>query len=700
MNVLLITNSIEKSRIYICQQLQTAWGNNEKRKTPQVFQEETDCFKIIDNKNKYETIDVHFIPEIVFIVPELNWDKDGVNEGYNIARELITSKYKTYFIQVVFLSVLKRSSLRKIVDAQYHGFIEAFPHVCLLDSVVDIHFSYYSDIHYKLIKHLAVSAKGSLQKIDHEMTSVKTNIITGWDVNLNKADLIAKLEELTLFQEWTKIKISEEIEKVNSAIRNQDLEDASKLVDKIIDELNLNMPSMEEDSTVPKLRGRLPYNVFIIEDDKSYSNFFFKILSNFYSDVFPDNKSKYLVNKRLQDFDIKQVEKIIRDTGKNYHIFLIDLLYKDDEGYWLNFNGLDLYVLVKAVNPYAVRRIITSLPRGIVAKLVEVIMSDSEKPNYDQVITKKYGFVALEDYIIESIGKINEECHLNAKRKTVILPFPKIGIFNGPGIPDLMHGLFHNKEEYSKYLMISQGFFNNYLDNNLTLDTLQWDQGQLVQPRKIQTMSTDYFLSKLSIIMAHRLIVLEQALQDSSYEILYEDYFNRIKNFTKCKTIGKGYIQTKLGFRIEEKIENGIGVGCKILFENLFPEEICFVTTTLLRQSDTLLKDYNSGLDSFFKQVLLELITYESWDSLNLGFDPYEEQRGDIDNGSDISICNLTSCTLKQLIEFLQSLVSNINDELILPLIEKVVVMAPSNINNQSVKILFRVLRDVIPDPE
>ncbi|GAB1472703.1 hypothetical protein MASR2M69_01440 [Bacteroidota bacterium] len=702
MNTLLITNSIEISEKYICQQLQIAWDAERKkdnRKKEKNLLNESDYFKIIDSLEKYNSLDMSFIPEVIFIVPELNWSNDDVNEGYDIARELITKKYKSNFIQLVFLSVLERTTLKEISDVRNKSFVEAFPHVCLLDSKPGIQFSYYSYIHYKLIKHLAISDEGRLQRISHEMNSVKTNISKETrEVGFNRKDLIAKLEELSLFQQWTGIKITDEIEKANNASANEQLASISKTTENIIDEIHLKL-SPKDVSNEIKTTDKTNYKVFIIEDDKEYRKFFSETFSRFYTEVYPDKNDSFPVNKTTKDFTISEAEDIIITIGKSYNIFLLDLLYKDDAGNWLNFNGLDLYHLLKSVNPYAVRRIITSLPRGIVAKLVEVITSDTEKPNIDQVYTKKYGFDYLKDTIIESIEKINEECRSKAKSKTVLSPFPKTGIYVWSGVPELMFSLLHDKkDQYSKHRNISEGLFNHYLKGTLDKSTIGWNNGELPKPAMKKKITDSYFLEKLSIIMTHRMIALSEAVKNDNYTVFYDDHIRIIKKIKYSKKepqLDKVYFQTKLGFNGSEMIENENPVGFRILFSNLFPEEITFIIKHYNEQKsiyiNKLLKDFNKKLDKFFKDILIQIDTYENWADLNLDYDPYKNQRVILDKGNMVDINMLPDFTLKDFIDFLHAVIKNYDKSYVSDIADYMTNNAPGSdeINYRPIEILI-----------
>lgn len=674
MKSILITNAIEQSKKFILQQIQNAWNaevKKDKRKVNKSFLEESDHFKIVDSKEKYNALDINFIPEVLFIVPELMWANDDVNEGYDIARELVTNNYKFEFIQVIFLSVLDRSSLANTADTHNISLVEAFPHVCLLDSKVSIKFEYYSDIHYKLIKHLAVSNEGRLQKISHEMNSVKTNILRETrDVDSNRTDLIAKLEELTLFQQWTEKTITDKIVEVKNATTNVKLASVSKTIDNIIDEINLKLSSKNDSKEIIQ-RQKSNYKVFIIEDDKVYRNYFCEIFSIFYLEVYPCRN----------EFNISDAEEIIKGMGKTYNIFLLDLLYKDNSGNWLNFNGLDLYRLVKKTNPYAVIRIITSLPRSIVVKMVEVIMNNAEKPNTDQVFTKKYGYEALKDSIFESIEKINYECKEKEKLKNAWSPFPKEGIFKWQGVSNTIHDLMFNKnDEFEKQVNEAKTFFLCYEKNNLNLDTYGWNNGELTNTRQ----EGDYVSNikeKLAIIMAHRLIFLSEAIKTNNYKIEYSNYLEIIKSFTNLKSITQNYFTTKLGFSVSrfDKEKNKSNHYLKMKLINLFPHEILFVNEKLKEKHnkyvDKKLVDFNLCLNDFFKEILiLEGPTlYEIWNELELDFNPFQSQKKDLDVGDSIDKNKLpTNLTVKNLRDFLESLINNYSSEFIQVIVDNI----------------------------
>ena len=160
MKILLITNKIESTIKGICQLIQKSLNNSSliDSKIKTLDFNEDDNIRIIGTAEKYRNFKFNsFIPEIIFIVPELMWQEDGVNEGYHIAYDLILQRYPRVFFQVVFLSVLRRDQILKIVEKRNEEIVKAFFHHDLLDKSEFLSYISYSKIHFECIKSLVVS---------------------------------------------------------------------------------------------------------------------------------------------------------------------------------------------------------------------------------------------------------------------------------------------------------------------------------------------------------------------------------------------------------------------------------------------------------------------------------------------------------------------------------------------------------------
>lgn len=607
---------------------------NQKKDNKNPFKSENETFKIITSKEQYNTFDFDvFIPDIIFVVPELLWENDLVNEGYAIARELITVTLKSKFFQLVFLSVMERSALANAVDTRNRSFVEAFPHFCLLDNKPKIKFKYYSVVHFNMIKQLAISDHGRLLKIGHEMNSVNTNILSdNVEIEHLKAQMQKELEELTLYQAWisNEISIPGLIYKISRTNDKTELEKIGREISSVISIISLKLPKDSSEKSI-ELKQKEKYKIFIIEDEIAYRDYISNVLSSFYNNVFPNKDNKYLSDKGEENFDIGNALKIIVTNAKDYQIFLLDLLYKDKDGNWLNFNGLDLFKLIIDENRYAVIRIITSLPRGIVAKVVASIMENTSKPNTDQVFTKKYGYEYLKDSIIDSIDNINEECLKNAKLKNVWTSFPKDGVFKWPGVENLMVELLTtgiDDKKYSDIVEIVEVLFDSYIKGDLKTHSAKWNRGKIPNTNANSRLSYDeikiktYIKEKLVSIMVHRLIVINEALKSNENVIKYPDFLQILTNITNRNKLNDNYFYTSLGFHgsSNDKPVDVNDKSFKLDLINLFPHEYKFVKNVISekkQQSGSKLSEVDMRV---IKKVFAINSVKDNWNHLQLDF--------------------------------------------------------------------------------
>lgn len=629
---------------------------NQKKDDKNPFKSENESFKIVTSKEQYISLDFNtFKPEIIFVVPELLWENDSVNEGYTIARELITVTLKSEFIQLVFLSVMDRSALAALVETRNRSFVESFPHVCLLDDKPEVKFKYYSIVHFNLIKKLAISDHGRLLKINHEMTSVNANILSDKiEIEHIKAQMIKELEELTLFQSWipNEISIPYLIDRACHTNEKTELEKIGKEISTIISDISLKLPKDSSEKSLEQ-KQKKDYKIFIVEDEIEYREYIYKVLSPFYNSVYPNLNNKYLSEKGEKDFDIQNAIEIIAANAKEYKVFLLDLLYKDKNGNWLNFNGLDLYDLIIDKNRYAVIRIITSLPRGIVAKVVESIFKNNSKPNTDQVFPKKYGYEALKDSIIDSIDNINEECLKKAELKNVWTSFPKDGAFKWPGIEDFMNELLTigiDDKKYPDIVKIAEDLFDSYIKGDLKTHSTSWNKGEIPNTNADSRLNYDeikikiYIKKKLVSIMVHRLIVINEALKSNESIIKYPDFIQILTNITNRKKLNDNYFYTSLGFHGSSK-DKPVDINdksFKLDLINLFPHEYKFVKKVISEKNQQSGSKLSEADMRVIKKVFAINSVKDNWNQLQLDF--YHES---------------SSLTLNDFISFLTSIEAN-----------------------------------------
>ena len=76
--------------------------------------------KCIVNAQAIDSIDFKkWKPALVFIMAELCWQNKGVNDGYEIAFQLLTESLKDHFFQLYFISVLDHSVIKGQIDSKH-----------------------------------------------------------------------------------------------------------------------------------------------------------------------------------------------------------------------------------------------------------------------------------------------------------------------------------------------------------------------------------------------------------------------------------------------------------------------------------------------------------------------------------------------------------------------------------------------------
>ncbi|NVO03157.1 MAG: hypothetical protein HXX09_10710 [Bacteroidetes bacterium] len=675
MRTLLICNNIKTSIDFISNKIKNDWiktAEADKRKSQDINISSNKYFEIISEKSIYENFNFEkFNPEIIFIVPEINWERNGLNDGYKIALDILTDKLKNQFFQLVFLSVIDYENLFKNSEKDDRPLIEVFPHFDLLDNKATIGFDNYSEIHFKLIKLLVVSSKGRILRVEHDIGKYHSNF-SGKDSEGHqniKLDLFRQIDELSLFQVWTTQSMSE---LYNELENSRDLKEINAVFYKIgncINEIKTNLPN--EKSVENK---KSDFNVLIIEDDERYRNLFSEIFSQFYHVVNPNLKGEIEMfpqyvekaNSKIVGFDINDAIDIISTQAKKYQIIILDLLYKRKNGSWLPFNGLDLYLLVRRINPHAAIRLITSLPREVVGKIIKTTIQ--EEIPLSHVFTKKVGYEELKNNIEDRIDEINLECRKKEKSKSVYSHFPKAGVFNWPSIPGLMNDLMNSRQKvYYEARKQSMELFELYRQKQLTIETKNWKKGELPSLQKKNSVEQGYFLDKLPKILTHRLIAIDQACKHPEFKIMTQEYLDILKYFTNISAINKSYFTSKLGFNgTDYDVIDPQYNYFQISFENLFPEEINIIINELSKnKEDLLLKDFNNDLYLFFSNILCDLKTYENWDELKLDFNPYID-KSYIDNKGEITLSQISKdLTFKKLENFLLSLINNYSNSFV-----------------------------------
>lgn len=622
----------------------------------------------------YEAL--HFdndVPDFVFIQNEIQWGPiNKITSGYEIALDIILHKLKDHFFNLQFISFDSRKDLMRTADDKYKKLVQMFSHLNMTNLSTEVSFekNMFTPLHFELVKALVLDDANRINVIEHDIDTIKGNIASSapeLNIDLLKSKLQNQIDELSILKFIADDKILKLQQSIDKSTRREMLKANVSELEKIITEAKerIQNPNNEEFSAARKTN----YKVLIIEDEIEWRRFFSDTFSEIYQSVFPGNRNE------VDNFLISEAREIIKSKSDS-HIFILDLLYKNSDDFWLPFNGLDLYQIVKELNPYACIRIITSLPRDIVSKVSGLLLKTDIKISH--VFTKKVGQDRLKFAIYDRVLEINSECKENEKQKTVFKPIPKLGIFAWDGINDFLFRLMTaDRDKYEESWDKAFKFYELFASGKLSQSTEDWNSGQLPTPKKKKSATGSYILERLPVILTHRLLIIKKALDDLNLiidaEIYETDVLNRVCNIL---TFDKGYIQTKLGFNATpyENIEHEVS-GFKIGFKNLFPEEVLFIARVRkanFRPASDDLRKY-ADLFRWFTSLLCDLDIYESWEELKLDYYPYVSVDR-IDKSGKIESNDIDAAlTIWQLEGYLCALVKNSHNEFVQKIIDQTI---------------------------
>ena len=643
----------KNSSAYLKELTEKCWknysGNDGRKSAKDTFQltifENSDTYSKVELKkaikvgvNKHETVDKIF----VLITPELQWKSDFVDEGYEYALEIINNKliYLSSTIQFRFLSTLSFELLLKNSRPHLRRLIEAFPHYDVdrdEDRISEELFAEYSPTHYNLIKKLAISDAGYINYVLHEINSVIGSSKPSEEKDRYILNSISGLGYIDTGNNLTAV-----VESYSLSTRLDVFEKCRELLNDLYIRL--------DNSDITKQLTKIPYTVLVVEDDPKYRESLNNLLVTYFSSV------EIFVPAKGKTFTTALRNRLPKDAD-NYDIIFLDLLYKNENGNWSSESGLDLYKTIKNRNSFCVTPIVTSLPRAAVSSLVKEV--DEAGIPYHLLLSKANGEDFLKLDFKEKLPDIIRTCRENEKKKKMFKPFPSDGIFEGLSVPSIMLKLTTEKRTtFDEIVNKATKFFNDYKNGSLSIDTMDWNQGKLPSQKKVNNTTEAYLIAILPNILAHRLIVIDNALKSGNNKINIIDYERdvliKIGNIAK---LNKGYLTTKLGFSATKKEKSFV-----IDFKNIFLHEQKYFENNTKEKNSESLNNYKEVKD-WFLSILIDLNTYKIWDELNLSYTPYINPSSIDRDGCILSANIQENLTITNLIDFLKALKTHFSIE-------------------------------------
>lgn len=613
-----------------------------------------DSFNKTDFKNeikikdgKHETVDKIFI----FITPELFWQSDHMDEGYEYALDILNHQLvkDKNILQIRFLSVLPFENLLANTRSHLKRMVEAFPFFDLIGEQERIFtelYNEYSPTHFHLIKKLAVSDTGYINYLLHEINGLINSSKPSEEKDRYVLNCISGLGYLDGSN-----KLAEFTRNYTFSSRVEILKNSHAMLNDMLIRFDSGKQLLQP--------NKYTYKVLVVEDDASYRVKLKDILTPYFStiDLIEADKGK--------PFNQVLKEKLPKESV-NYEIIFLDLLYKNENGSWAEESGLDLYKSIKEKNNFCVTPLITSLPRAVVASLIKEI--DEIGIPYHLLLSKANGEDYLKLDFKDKLPDIIRTCQENQKRKKMFKPIPMKGIFEGLSVPGILMNLMVEKKDlFNEIVNTSQSLYEKFKVGELTIDTTDWNKGELPSQKMKNNISETYLLEKLPSILTHRLMVIDFALKNEYKAINAHEYEDKILNKTICNItiLDKGYLTTKLGFNVSTTKDGFI-----IEFKNFFPHELAFVSKNINDENNSSSLTEFRELNKWFLDVLMDMNTYDNWDELELEYNPYNNISSIYKNGY-IKITDISeNLTVSNLINFLNALVVNFFNEYVSKIME------------------------------
>lgn len=598
-------------------------------------------------------------PDVVFIVPELNWKHKDLNEGYEIAYQLLTGLLKDHFFQLYFVSALAHADIKKFLAPKHLPMHSCFVHFQLVEKPALFEISKYSPLHFEMIKSLALTDSGRLDVLKHHFANLRRDFEQEADVDV-KERLKRLGNELAMFTVWTAFDKDELFRAIQQADKPAEITEILKKIETFLDEVKrrldeINKQVSSKPTQTPKNKS---YKVLIIEDEAQSM----VVIKSAFEEVFinVDTLNPLLPKdeqlKKFEDSNTgNKMQQIIENSVQQYHVVVIDLLFADENGCWAQFDGLDVYTWVKKANPYAVIRIITSLPREVVGRVAAKSMGMTIP--FSHVITKTAGAVSLKQQIIVRSDEIITECREQERRRFVYKPYPKTGLFAAPGMPELMYNkIIGNRSEFDEYYKTKVlPLFELYNKQKLFKKTPGMNDGQIPTDKIRQSLNESYFEKIKTSVFLHRLISLDYYI-NNDLAINWKDYLDNINNFVSKKLTAKYYFGI-LGFSYKTDIKKNIVLS----FEGLLPFEHDYIKEKVKNSSEQSLKLYYKNTYNWFKKVLGEMDVFIVHQKENVLLQEYNfylktkkiSRLGKIDTNEDLNTTKMEAFTLDNLKDYL-----------------------------------------------
>lgn len=558
-------------------------------------------------------------PKFVFIQPELDWGKSDLY-GYQVAFLLLNEPRLKSAFDLRFISSIDYSVLRVNASTKHRAIQEAFKHYqALIDKFrISLKDDTTSALHFNLLRTLITKDIHRLSLVIHELLSLLSNVQDlEKELLYNDAILLAdkELEELDSIEGVDPAITSQAGELLRKAENRESFgEQLNRLIRAVrLEHYRLLGAFSKEHNPVNKSQNK----VIIIEDNPDWRKELAGIFGEYFEQVYPASEAE------IKNFAMEDAVALI-EAAVDTDIFILDLIYKRPDRSWLPFNGLDLYDLIKRRHPYAAVRIVSNLPRDMVAKWSRQV---AFPVHFSQVFPKRDGYIGIRSVIQNRLLELTGECLALQQSKNAFKPIPNTGIFKWPVLRLMVYQLMtQNRALYLEKRQQARKLFDSYLRGELRIDSEGWSSGELMTQRAENFLTQDYVEKKLASIFAHRLLLIHMGLQHPFHLVPNGLYKDKVLKHTKTGGLDTNYFYRTGMFYQEYKADNIDEAGFIIHLKNMFPEEYEFIREFKQQEArdrdNKLLREFPQ-LQEWAFWIFARPLVYHNWALLGLDFTPY-----------------------------------------------------------------------------
>lgn len=470
--------------------------------------------------------------------PELLWGAESpIDEGYKItANELVEHRS---LIQIRMLSVLPHRRLKDKVSSGFKSFVDSFPHINLMQDegvILSALSQDYSVARFSMMKSVLVEEGGYLDYLAHELSRCK-NSNNG---DLQEAQILIDIVHGLVAQSFGSMPIIES--------GNVTKENMKPKIDEAIKAVN-------------KLSGRgssqigNDLKVLLIEDNKNERAEIVKKIQDrhlFRSVDAVEGSGPEFLRQLMTKLDLN-------DEEFNYDLVLLDLLFSDADGQWLNLCGFDVLKMMRERHPYVTVAILSALPRNRIVSMRRKILPHEEVP-YSLLLSKKDG---IDPLVADLSYKLEDIVHMVGdkaakKNHEGNVKLPSNGMFNRDEIRRGLYLRFLDPERHCEFQKMVEDAFNFVVYPTEGLEAIAGKVRDLegIQNQASRKISSDDFWNeKLATVLKYRLCLI--TIEKNTSRPISEYDFHP-----------KNHATTLCGFNMSKG---------RVLLNNLFPHEINYL---------------------------------------------------------------------------------------------------------------------------